>query len=60
MSTQSRRWRTCCSRQVMSIGRGKAQALSMMIRSEDEGPHGNIVKIRVLKALFESAEEVPE
>lgn len=45
--------------QVMSIGRGKAQALSMMIRSEDEGPHGNIVKIRVLKALFESAEEVP-
>jgi len=45
--------------QVMSVGLGKAKALSMMVRSEDEGPLGNIVKIRVLKALFESAEEVP-
>ncbi|MCT8972668.1 ATP-dependent RecD-like DNA helicase [Microbaculum sp. A6E488] len=45
--------------QVMSVGRGKAQALSMMVRAEDEGPYANIVKIRVLKALFESAEEVP-
>jgi ATP-dependent exoDNAse (exonuclease V) alpha subunit len=44
--------------QVMSVGRGKAQALSMMVKSEDEGPYSNIVKIRVLKAMFESAEEV--
>ena len=31
----------------------------MMVKSEDEGPLANIVKIRVLKALFESTDEVP-
>ena len=45
--------------QVMSVGRGKAQALSMIVKADDDGPYGDIVKIRVLKALFESAEEVP-
>ena len=45
---------------VMSVGRGKAQALSMMVKAEDEGLLGDIVKIRVLKALFEpGTEEVP-
>jgi exodeoxyribonuclease-5 len=44
---------------VMSVGTGKAQALSMMVKAEDEGPYGSLAKIRVLKALFESAEEVP-
>jgi len=45
---------------AMSVGTGKAKALSMMVKAEDAGPLGDIAKIRVLKAMFEpGTEEIP-
>ena len=38
---------------VTSISRKAGTAIHMLVKSEDEGPHGPSVKIKVLKAAFE-------
>jgi exodeoxyribonuclease-5 len=38
---------------VSSVGGSSGPAVSMLVKSEDEGPHGPSAKIRVLKAMFE-------
>jgi exodeoxyribonuclease-5 len=38
---------------VSSVGESSGPAVSMLVKSEDEGPHGPSAKIRVLKAMFE-------
>ncbi len=42
---------------VTSVSRKAGAALHMLVRSEDEGPHGPSTKIKVLKAAFERPEE---
>ncbi|MYZ49695.1 AAA family ATPase [Propylenella binzhouense] len=42
---------------VTSLGAGSGAALTMLVRSEEEGRHGPSAKIRVLKALFEEGPE---
>jgi exodeoxyribonuclease-5 len=42
---------------VTSIGTARGVTLNMLVKSEDEGPHGSSAKIRVLKAMFEEGPE---
>jgi exodeoxyribonuclease-5 len=42
---------------VSSVGTRAGQAINMLVKSEDEGPHGASAKIRVLKAMFEEGPE---
>jgi exodeoxyribonuclease-5 len=42
---------------VTSIGTRAGTALNMLVKSEEEGPHGPSAKIRVLKAMFEEGPE---
>jgi exodeoxyribonuclease-5 len=43
---------------VASVAERAASAtLTMLVRSEDEGPHGGSAKVRVAKAMFESGPE---
>jgi exodeoxyribonuclease-5 len=42
---------------VTSISRKAGAAVHMLVKSEDEGPHGPAAKIKVLKAAFERPEE---
>jgi len=42
---------------VTSISRKAGAAVHMLVKSEDEGPHGPSAKIKVLKAAFERPEE---
>ncbi len=42
---------------VTSISRKAGAALHMLVKSEDEGPHGPSAKIKVLKAAFERPDE---
>jgi exodeoxyribonuclease-5 len=42
---------------VSSISARPGPALHMLVKSEDEGPHGASAKIRVLKSMFESGPE---
>jgi exodeoxyribonuclease-5 len=42
---------------VSSVGTRAGQALNMLVKAEDEGPHGGAAKIRVLKAMFEDGPE---
>jgi exodeoxyribonuclease-5 len=42
---------------VSSVGTRAGPAINMLVKSEDEGPHGASAKIRVLKAMFEDGPE---
>jgi exodeoxyribonuclease-5 len=42
---------------VTSVGTRAGPALNMLVKSEEEGPHGASAKIRVLKSLFENGPE---
>jgi exodeoxyribonuclease V len=42
---------------VSSVGTRAGPALNMLVKSEEEGPHGVSAKIRVLKAMFEDGPE---
>ena len=42
---------------VSSVGTRAGPALNMLVKAEDEGPHGGSAKIRVLKAMFEEGPE---
>lgn len=42
---------------VTSVGTGTGPSINMLVKSEDEGPHGPSAKIRVLKAMFEEGPE---
>ncbi len=42
---------------VTSVGARAGLAINMLVKSEDEGPHGSSAKIRVLKAMFEDGPE---
>ena len=42
---------------VSSVGQRPGPTLNMLVKAEDEGPHGGSAKIRVLKSMFESGPE---
>ena len=42
---------------VSSVVRAPGPSISMLVKSEDEGPQGNSAKIRVLRAMFEEGPE---
>ena len=42
---------------VTSVGTRAGPALNMLVKSEEEGPHGVSAKIRVLKTMFEEGPE---